>query len=427
MNLTRLRRRAERFAGDAWASTRLSSAGLRRAFASAPSAGRGRTHVLVAPPGGGNIGDQAMFEAFLENTEGRVAVVVTSEDDLVVPPWASGRVRVVVLPGAVYGRGSARRRDLARYRELLQEASAVSVIGADMMDGKYTIRAAVRRALLAELAALSGVPARILGFSWNASPAPGARRALRSAAAAGVVPLLRDPHSAARARGDGIPGVVETSDMVFAASSTDPALLEESGELSGLGRPYVVVNASALVGRSVDQVPEYERILSFLSSEDYEVVLLPHVLRGTSNDLDACRAVAERAAAPGVHLIERALSPAEVRALTADAAFVVTGRMHLAIMAFWSGVPAITFSTQGKVSGLMELLGVPELCVDPEPGLAGRTIELARELGESDRIRSAVRARLPHLRSLARRNFRRNPPGPVVAADPPQPVETVAP
>ena len=77
---------------------------------------------------------------------------------------------------------------------------------------------------------------------------------------------------------------------------------------------------------------------------------------------------------PGDELpyVDVQLSPAEVRGLAAGAQVVITGRMHLAIMSMSSGVPAITFSTHGKVSGLMRLFGVDELCVEPGEDMADR-------------------------------------------------------
>ena len=89
------------------------------------------------------------------------------------------------------------------------------------MDGKYSARGSVRRSTLAEAAASAGVPTRIIGFSWNAAPLPRARAALRRAAAAGAVPLLRDPVSARRARSDGIDAAVDVADIVFSAQSRD--------------------------------------------------------------------------------------------------------------------------------------------------------------------------------------------------------------
>ena len=396
-------RRARTLARDAWRTSRPASARTRGAFAAPGGGGRRGAHVLVAPPGAGNIGDQAMVEAFIENTDGRVVVVQRHEGDVVVPA-GHGDVELLSLPDLVYGPAAARRADLRRYRDVLDDAASVSVVGADMMDGKYSALGSVRRALLAELAALHGVPARILGFSWNSSPRRSARAAVSAATRAGVLPLLRDPDSAERARRDGLTGVVETTDMVFAARTVDVSVAEEVRLLVG-SEPFVVVNASALVARQTDQVAEYVRIVQRLRDDGFHTVLLPHVLRGSSDDLTAVRAVARATGDDRVHVVERQLTPAQVRGLAGAAGFVVTGRMHLAIMAMWSGVPPVTFSTQGKVAGLMRRFGVPQLSVDPRAGMADTVIGLFGSLGADGPAARSIAAALPAAKEAARENF----------------------
>jgi len=70
----------------------------------------------------------------------------------------------------VYGGGLPHLRDVVR---LLDRASSLSVVGADLMDGGYGYLGASTLARTAELASRRGVPSRVLGFSWNASPHPG--------------------------------------------------------------------------------------------------------------------------------------------------------------------------------------------------------------------------------------------------------------
>ena len=82
--------------------------------------------------------------------------------------------------------GDAHAADLRAYAALIRRARSVSVVGADMMDGKYSLRGSVRRSLLAQAAAEAGVPTRILGFSWNAAARLAARRSLIAASRAGV-------------------------------------------------------------------------------------------------------------------------------------------------------------------------------------------------------------------------------------------------
>lgn len=361
-------------------------------------------HVVIAPPGGGNIGDQAMVEAFLENTTEPVRIIVRSTEDIRVPVQHADRVELEEIPALLYGDGKPHRQAVAHYRRLLASALSVSVVGADIMDGAYNVRASARRSDAATLATTVGVDARILGFSWNGHANRGSRLALARAGKHGVRLLLRDPVSAARARADGLQNVTEVADSVFAARTSSSNVLTEL--LGTPAPPYAVVNASGLVGRSMDQVTEYATIVRWLLDQGLTVVLLPHVVRDSADDATACRAVHARVDDPRVILVDRILEPAEVRGLCAEAKLVLTGRMHLAIQSMWNTVPAITLSTQGKVEGLMRLFDTDSLCVSPGAGLADRVLPLAADLlANRDRYRAGIAARLPSVRALADLNF----------------------
>ncbi|PPI45560.1 polysaccharide pyruvyl transferase family protein [Rathayibacter iranicus] len=361
-------------------------------------------HLVLAAPGDGNIGDQAMLEAFLENTTGPVVVIERYAGDVVIPEEQVVRVEVVQLPHLIYGVGEAHADDLRRYAALIRRARSVSVVGADMMDGKYSLRGSVRRSLLAQAAAEAGVPTRILGFSWNASARLAARLALVAASRAGVVPLLRDPLSAERARRVGVQRVEEVTDIVFSARTRDGAFRDELG--LPVGVPFALVNASALVATMVDQVPEYERIVNRLRSAGVHVVLLPHVSRPIGDDKVAVRAVAERVGTEGLTVVDRVLMPAEIRGLAEDALLTVTGRMHLAIMSLSLGVPAITLATQGKVEGIMRLIGLPQLCVEPTPGFADRVLPVIDRILAEPGVRTTIDNALPEVRRLSALNTR---------------------
>ena len=369
-----------------------------------------RWHVLVAPPGEGNIGDQAMVEAFLENVEGPVQVLVRRPADVRIPTQHASRAQLVPIPHLIYGTGRVHRQAMALLAPVLDGARSLTVIGADIMDGAYSVRASSRRADVASLARSIGVEARILGFSWNGHANVGVRRSLARAGRMGTRLQLRDPVSSERARTDRFENVVDVADAVFAARTSCSLAVTEY--LGATPARYAVVNASALVGRSFDQTTEYARIVTALLEAGLRVVLLPHVVRTSGDDAAACRAVFDRLAASGgltdsgVVLVNRLLSPAEVRGLCAGADIVLTGRMHLAVQAMFHEVPAVALSTQGKVAGMMRLFDTQELCVEPGVGLAERMIPVALAvLAERESYRDRLAARLPEVQRLAALNF----------------------
>lgn len=363
---------------------------------------------LIAPTGGGNIGDEAMVEAYLERVEGPVVLVTRSRAAFA---RQAGRPGVTVLesPHLLHrGYFPFTLLEARRLRRAWTKARAVAVIGADIMDGAYIWQNSVTRANIARWAADSGLDSRILGFSWNENPHPRAAAAVRRAGDAGVRLFARDPHSRDRLVAQQVDAVELAADTVFAAEATDDDVFRRIG-VEDLATPMVIVNVSGLVGRQVEQGEPTSHVVSRLVAAGLHVILLPHVIREAKDDADAVIDVFHRLSSDvreHTTLVTELLSPAEIRSLSARARMVVTGRMHLSIIALSSGVPAVVVATQGKVSGLMEMFGTDELLVEPRSIPTGdleRAVEATLSL--LDPLRAQVADRLPAVISSAQRNF----------------------
>ncbi len=365
---------------------------------------RPRTHLLLAAPGGGNMGDQALLEALLENIGGLLTLVVPDREGLELPEAFRRRVEVLEIPHLVYGTGAEHRAAVARFGRALAEAAHLSVVGADVMDGRYSLPASVRRSTLATAAARAGVDTRIIGFSWSDRPRVAARRSLAAAARSGVHLLLRDPISADRARRDGIRPVEDAADVVFAARTVDGSAADTL--LRGVSKPVALVNVSGLLAARFDQTEDYLAIVEHLLRRGLHVVVLAHVARTDGGDQAACAAVMTRLGRrEDVSSLPTVLPPAQVRGLTARAAITVTGRMHLAVMSLMNGVPALTLASQGKVEGLMQLFGTPQLRIEAAPGFSADVIEVIDQVLPGDSAaRASIGRALPGVVSLAGRN-----------------------
>lgn len=367
-----------------------------------------RGSVVMLPAGGGNIGDQAMFEAYLANTPGDVVAVMRSADAYAVPEEDGARVRVLTAPRLSAGTLRGRWGEVSALARELRGARAFSVIGADIMDGGYDRAEAVTRAELLRLARRLGASAQVLGFSWGADADPAAARALARAAREARL-FVRDPVSAQRLAGAGVP-VVESADLVF-TTERERAPADVAGWWERHPDPVVVVNLSGLIERRIDLVPEFARLIDRLTAEGTRVALLPHCVREGDDDLAVCRrAAAATTRADRVLLVERALRPAEVRWVAGRAAAVVTGRMHLSILALTQGTPVVVLRTRGKVEGLARMFGVERYALDPVPGIGdevGRALAAARD---DTTLSARISARLPEVRALARRPFDQGTP-----------------
>lgn len=366
-------------------------------------------HVLLTSTGVSNIGDQAMLESFISNVSGPIDLIMLSKSTYVLPDDPENRLRTVVLDSLVYGRGASRRTDLAQFVELLKSAKSFSAVGADIIDGGYQWRAPMMSWALATGAATAGIDSRVLGFSWGQEVAPIITEAATSAGAAGVKLFPRDPDSAARLRSSGVHPLRETVDTVFALRGEDassanferivPALRERA-------QRFILMNISGLIAGRVDLTLDYLKIAAASASEGVKLVLIPHVDNRGGSDMAAVNRFSEALDREGIEheVVSELLRPLQVRKLAREAEAVVTGRMHLSILALSVGTPAIVLSTQGKVSGLMTRVGHPEWCVEPVPGMSKDAIAALR--GALSPVgRESLTGKPAELAAVAKANF----------------------
>lgn len=340
--------------------------------------------LVVAAPGAGNIGDQALLESTLDNTHGRVVVVVRDGADFVLPARYRDRVSMTVFPHLLYGDPIRRCVDYTRFLRLARGAQEAWLIGADTMDGAYNSLASVTRFSAIFGAAAMGARARVLGFSWNDHPTDSARWSAR--ACDGRVGIYaRDPISHDRLLRDGVVDAQLCADIVFARECGTSEGSEASGwidEQKSRGRKVVVVNCSGLIGNDELKRAEYEYLVGWLQDQSWSIVFVPHVIRPGNDDLALIRAILAggelRTILAGgegdrMFVVDRLLSPDAIHTLVSRVDLVVTGRMHLAVLSILGGIIPITLATQGKVEGLYRMLGCESLCIEPVADF-GRTI-----------------------------------------------------
>lgn len=358
---------------------------------------------LIAAPGGGNIGDQAMLESFLLNTAGKKLIITTNSNPVSIPSHYGLDTRVISMPGLIYGEPHSFLRDFIRLVRLMPSLKSFSVIGADVMDGGYNPHASAMRAYVASFAAQAGGDARILGFSWNTRPHKKAISALQEAGRQGVKLMMRDALSLERIKQANVTNTVLTADVVFANPNQQDSGIEDILEHCH-EKQVAIVNASGLIAKDIDQIAEYKTIINELIGEQYTVVLLPHVIRDGANDLSVCKEIA--ALFPEIYFVDRLLEPDQIKRLAKAAKLVVTGRMHLSIMSMNAGVPAIVLSTQGKVDGLMKFFSLPELSLEPRPGFGQRVVTLIEQVqADYARYKTTIADNLEPVRLLSARNF----------------------
>lgn len=365
-------------------------------------------HLLLPTVGMGNIGDQAMFEAVIRNVPGPITAVLQAPSSHDVPPDVADRVTTVVLSHLYAGRPDRVRRHRRQLIELIARHSSMGVIGADIMDGGYDRREATTRYAFLAAANRLGLDTRVYGFSWNGRPDEPVVDAVRATQPETRL-CVRDPHSLRRIEPlGGAAGwrTVLVTDTVFSLPLPvdRPSVVDAHAAPSE--RPLAIVNVSGLIMGRSNLLDDHVAVVRELLGLGCDVLLVPHVIRPGDDDAEACRNVgAQFADEPRVRLIGERLTPTAIAQLTRQASVVFTGRMHLAILALSQEVPAVVLTTQGKVSGLLELLALDELILEPRPGFATAAAPLLRRAVSSDELVRTLRGTLPHVRDLSVLNF----------------------
>lgn len=290
-----------------------------------------------------NLGDRAMVEMAKSVFSDYAVGTIGPMSDF---PVASLEDRTRL--GNVFERRRAFRRILG--------ASSLVVVGADIVDGHWGEANAVKKIRSARIVARNGAEAAIVGFSWNANPSKRALREMRKAVRDGVKLFPRDSLSHQRLKSHGISNFLST-DLAFHFARE---LRKVSLPLSeSRGGKTVVMNLSWSAGRHEEQLQAHETIWRELNSHGYKVIWVPTDLEPQVSDLNLINKLPSDILKNSDILTTTDLH--KVLGVLASADFVVTGRMHLAILSWVVGTPAIGLEYQGKFEGMFTDMGTPQL------------------------------------------------------------------
>lgn len=381
----------------------------RLAFMTAKPAVRSQPYsLLLSPPTGKNLGDQAMFDSAIHNTPGAVVAVITA-DDYRLPVGPDGeRTETVILRGIIHKPPFVRFAVIRRYASLVKGASLLIAPGADTVDGAHTQGSLARLSLL-RMGALAGIPTVLQGFSWKANAPKTVVTVMKGLADAGVEIRPRDPLSRRRLTELGVTPTVQAADLAFSYTARDelyPELQSFLDKAKADGVPVALLNTSGLIERRADLLADYVLVLERLHTAGVRVIFTPHVDRRHDDDFAMARKVHAAAGNADDFVIDRLLTPAQVRQLAASAYLTITGRMHLGILSLTQSVPVVCLATHGKVEGLFEIFGLLDLVVEPAPG-CGPKIVTALEivLADRDGVSQQITDALPKARELSAQNF----------------------
>ena len=382
------------------------------------STATGRRAIIVPPGAAGSLGDEAMFFgllAMLENAGFEHITVASLSGPVPAHYLSSEKVKSVEL------RGYTSR--LFAFAALAREHTHCFIIGADVMDGFYSLEATRVRCHLATLAAVRGLETAVTGFSLRTDVPAASVRDLGQTDRR-VRFLLRDEISLERFQ-KLFPGrgelVADLAFMLQPIADTDCVAKTRAwcAAEHARGRIVLGVNANYLlvekIAANADEcVRVYAELLDALSAKhpEFSLLLIPHDLRRARekvSDLDLCRMIAAKIPEPlraNSYVVEDCRFAGEIKELVTFADLVFTGRMHLAIACHGRGVPAAAVVYQGKFEGFYRHFGLTGLQIEPGD-LAKLEVSipwLSAHLAAHRELRAKISARLPEVLALSQLN-----------------------
>jgi polysaccharide pyruvyl transferase WcaK-like protein len=294
----------------------------------------------------------------------------------------------------------------------------VFFIGADIMDGGYRENVATRRLVLAWLMHCLGKRVSIVSFSFNTMPKSGVLRAFHRLGS-GARYAVRDRQSLRRFESaTGLRGALAADIGFLAVPALAPRFTSLVGWMAEAKRDrfhvlFVNLNVAPFRWDATTRNCSTERLVGAIHAalvsvqsrieSGLAVVVVPHDFRNATeawSDLGLAQALDDRLKSDfdGRHTrVQAPFNSAEICALLESADIVVTGRMHLAILAIAAGVPPLSFTYQDKFEGMYEdvfsaprdlilscatLLNSPDLVADSILAALEKRIALQLEIAE---------------------------------------------
>lgn len=301
---------------------------------------------LVIPPDNpGSLGDEAMIKVVLRD-------LIPNDASVYFLGWSRGVV------GTEWGSTIyVNRNPISIFRLLtkVRHFEKVVIVGADVLDGYYSIYWSYFRLRMALLWVGQSINLKITPFSFNKKPSYISVRLIKSLAQ--YIPIYsRDSFSKKRLEDSGV-NVQGLTDLAFLYSKTD--FLCAARNSSG----FVVINISPMMfGDSGVRLECIDALINIINSTNLKFKLLPHDSRPWSDDAALLRKIYEKIndnSRARVVFCEVPKSTLEVYRELNGASLVITGRMHLAIAALSNSKPIICYTYQDKFEGILKDIGLP--------------------------------------------------------------------
>jgi colanic acid/amylovoran biosynthesis protein len=367
-----------------------------------------KQNFLLPSAGNGNIGDQAMLDSFLNYLSGECVLIVENINKFKSIHNSTTAMDYVEIPNLIYGNFFKNFVALMSILRLSTRMKSLSVIGADVMDGHYNLRASINRLFLLRVVNSRNIETRVTGFSWSTNAETIATKLLRKISE-GTQLYVRDPESAKRLRLAAVNSITEVSDLVFHDQTVADFPIVEEWVLASV-KPVVLVNISGLLPKDYQstsaQIAQYTNIVKYLHSKGYRILVLPHVFRKIDGDLDVSDLLFSNACTSEDLIVRMPFTPSQERHFLRHVSFAITGRMHIAVMALSVGKPVIAIETMGKVKGLFDHFNLAGYCIGSNTNFSADVITQIKFLeAQYSKVCASINESLQEIRKKSSLNF----------------------
>lgn len=389
--------------------------------------------LFIAPDGAGSLGDGAMLQAGITHLK----TIGVEKFGIVYPKYGSESPDWSYIPEVsenigirfkaedyrYLGSGTSLQNywnDLQCFKQAAQSYGRVYCIGADVMDGFYSIEICDFLTGLLNLAASAGAQTTLVGCSFNQRPKQAAVSALRKLPGS-IRICSRDPVSQRRMQLALKRDTLLVADAAFLLTSqvvTAHSLLEWIEMQREDGRLIIGINTNSTLINTVQKIDIPAFVSAYISTLtelfqaqlNLSFVMVPHDDRFEVNDASLAQQVLDglpEVMKPYCNYLKFPCVSSDVKAVCGALDWVVTSRMHVAIAALGNGTPTISIGYQGKHEGLYEHFGLSELLISPEEAFEPHALAkfIQSHLQNHAPLKERIQARLPTIYALAKKNF----------------------
>lgn len=385
---------------------------------------KGARHIVVLTPSSvGNLGDEAMVNSIVtqlrvRDADIRITLITHAPEDAIA--HAPLETEVVCLDG--YFDKLPSRVALKQLNALFKSGTDFIMLGADIIDGRYSESRSFRRLFLARKAEKAGMSVFVLGFSFSDKAVPRILDYIDTACT-GFTYVCRDPLSAGRVTQVISKEVPHGADLAFllqmpSTPSADAAkrAFDVVQHWRSEGRPILAFNGNplgllnAMPDVDLDQAAtSYAEALNTLTQDTGCALLcLTHDNRTAHSDARFMQRIIDRLAPETlVHFVPETVRATDIKFLCSKVDLTVTGRMHMGIASLGAGTTTMILDFQGKVRGLYELFGLPELAIDVLDVMKPKVLvaSVAEKLARKDDLAEVISSKLPEIQALSGRNL----------------------